>query len=212
MANIYKNEKTSLTTTALTSLYTVPSNSRAIVKSLNIAEDAGSTAVVKVTLVDAAAAVFVGPQLLLFFAVMPATWLIDDERLRRDVTLIISKRFGKIAAFSLLILLITGLYQFYFIVPETVSSDIGNYNFGRIFMLKMTLFVVVLGLVLFHIILGKKIGKLVDALVEGEDNSFELADARRKSFIWSAVLLFISFCILALGVLLGNPQFSYVIS
>ena len=59
MANIYKNEKTSLTTTALTTLYTVPSNSRAIVKSLNIAEDAGSTAVVKVTLVDAAAAVFV---------------------------------------------------------------------------------------------------------------------------------------------------------
>ncbi len=59
MANIYKNEKLSLTTTALTTLYTVPSNSRAIVKSLNVAEDAGSTAVVKVTLVDAAAAIFV---------------------------------------------------------------------------------------------------------------------------------------------------------
>ncbi len=59
MANIYKNEKTSLTTTALTTLYTVPSNSRAIVKSLLVAEDAGSTAVVKVTLVDAAAASFV---------------------------------------------------------------------------------------------------------------------------------------------------------
>jgi hypothetical protein len=59
MANIYKNEKTSLTTTALTTLYTVPSNSRAIVKSLLIAEDAGSTAVIKVTLVDAAAAIFV---------------------------------------------------------------------------------------------------------------------------------------------------------
>ena len=59
MANIYKNDKTSLTTTALTTLYTVPSNSRAIVKSLNVAEDAGSTAVVKVTLVDAAAAIFV---------------------------------------------------------------------------------------------------------------------------------------------------------
>ncbi len=59
MANIYKNEKTSLTTTALTTLYTVPSNSRAIVKSLLIAEDAGGAAVVKVTLVDAAAAIFV---------------------------------------------------------------------------------------------------------------------------------------------------------
>ena len=59
MANIYKNEKTSLTTTDLTTLYTVPSNSRAIVKSLLVAEDAGGTAVVKVTLVDAAAAIFV---------------------------------------------------------------------------------------------------------------------------------------------------------
>jgi hypothetical protein len=49
MANIYKNEKTSLTTTALTTLYTVPSNSRAIVKSLLVAEDAGSTAVVNLT-------------------------------------------------------------------------------------------------------------------------------------------------------------------
>ena len=59
MANIYKNEKTSLTNTDLTTLYTVPSNSRAIVKSLLVTEDAGSTAVVKVTLVDSAAAIFV---------------------------------------------------------------------------------------------------------------------------------------------------------
>ena len=59
MANIYKNEKKSLTNTDLTTLYTVPSNSRAIVKSLNVAEDAGSTAVVKVTLVDASSNIFV---------------------------------------------------------------------------------------------------------------------------------------------------------
>ena len=39
MANIYKNEKTSLTNTDLTTLYTVPSNSRAIVKSLLVTED-----------------------------------------------------------------------------------------------------------------------------------------------------------------------------
>ena len=51
MANIYKNEKTSLTNTDLTTLYTVPSNSRAIVKSLLIAEDAAGSAVIKVTFV-----------------------------------------------------------------------------------------------------------------------------------------------------------------
>ena len=52
MANIYKNEKKSLTNTDLTTLYTVPGNSRAIVKSILAAEDAAGSAVVKVTLVD----------------------------------------------------------------------------------------------------------------------------------------------------------------
>ena len=59
MANIYKNEKTSLTNTDLTTLYTVPSNSRAIVKSLLVAEDAAGSAVVKATLTDAAGTAFV---------------------------------------------------------------------------------------------------------------------------------------------------------
>ena len=59
MANIYKNDKVSLTNTDLTTLYTVPSNSRAIVKSINVAEDAASTAVVKVTLTNASGTAFV---------------------------------------------------------------------------------------------------------------------------------------------------------
>ena len=59
MANIYKNEKKSLTNTDLTTLYTVPGNSRAIVKSILVAEDAAGSAVVKVTLVDASSNIFV---------------------------------------------------------------------------------------------------------------------------------------------------------
>ena len=59
MANIYKNDKVSLTNTDNTTLYTVPSNSRAIVKSLLVAEDAGSAAVVKATLTNAAGTSFV---------------------------------------------------------------------------------------------------------------------------------------------------------
>tara|TARA_R100000900_G_scaffold72594_1_gene57188 strand:- start:180 stop:515 length:336 start_codon:yes stop_codon:yes gene_type:complete len=58
MANIYKNEKVDLTTSNTTTLYTVPSNSRAIVKALLVAEDAGSGATIVVTLVDAAGAIF----------------------------------------------------------------------------------------------------------------------------------------------------------
>ena len=59
MANIYKNDKVSLTTTDVTTLYTVPSNSRAIVKSILIAEDAAGSATAKVTLLNASSTVFV---------------------------------------------------------------------------------------------------------------------------------------------------------
>jgi len=59
MANIYKNDKVSLTNTDVTTLYTVPSNSRAIVKSLLVVEDNAGAAVVKVTLVDASSNIFV---------------------------------------------------------------------------------------------------------------------------------------------------------
>ena len=59
MANIYKNDKVSLTTTDVTTLYTVPSNSRAIVKSILIAEDNNASATAKVTLLNASSTVFV---------------------------------------------------------------------------------------------------------------------------------------------------------
>ena len=59
MANIYQNAKISLTTTADTVLYTVPANSRAIVKSILLAEDAAGAATAKVTLVNAAGTAFV---------------------------------------------------------------------------------------------------------------------------------------------------------
>ena len=59
MANIYKNDKVSLTNTDVTTLYTVPSNSRAIVKSLLVVEDASGSAAVKVTLTNAAGTAFV---------------------------------------------------------------------------------------------------------------------------------------------------------
>ena len=59
MANIFLNKKVSLTNTDNTVLYTVPSDSRAIVKSINVAEDNAGAAVVKATLTNAAGTAFV---------------------------------------------------------------------------------------------------------------------------------------------------------
>ena len=58
MANIYKNAKVDLTTTDNTTVYTAPSDSRAIIKSILVSEDAGSGTTVTFTITDAASSVF----------------------------------------------------------------------------------------------------------------------------------------------------------
>jgi len=58
VANIYKNSLIDLSTTDNTIVYTAPSDSRAIIKSLILSEDAGSGTTVTFTITNAAAAVF----------------------------------------------------------------------------------------------------------------------------------------------------------
>ena len=58
MANSFINKKVDLTTTDLTTLYTVPSFKSSIVKSLLVSEDAGSGSTITVTLVDASSNIF----------------------------------------------------------------------------------------------------------------------------------------------------------
>ena len=58
MANSFINKKADLTTTDLTTLYTVPSFKTAVVKSLIVSEDAGSGSTITVTLVNASGTIF----------------------------------------------------------------------------------------------------------------------------------------------------------
>ena len=58
MANVYKNAKVDLTTTDNTTIYTAPSDSRAIIKSILVSEDAGSGTSITFTITNAAAAIF----------------------------------------------------------------------------------------------------------------------------------------------------------
>ena len=58
MANRFLNKKVDLTTTDLTTLYTVPTATTTVVKSILVSEDAGSGTTITVTLVDASSNVF----------------------------------------------------------------------------------------------------------------------------------------------------------
>tara|TARA_R110001583_G_scaffold753_6_gene6940 strand:+ start:1618 stop:1941 length:324 start_codon:yes stop_codon:yes gene_type:complete len=58
LANNFKNAKIDLTTTNATVLYTCPSATTAVVKSILASEDSGNADTITVTLTDASAAVF----------------------------------------------------------------------------------------------------------------------------------------------------------
>jgi hypothetical protein len=58
MPNSYKNAKADLTTTGVTTLYTCPSATTALVKSILVSEDTGNADTITVTITDANSAVF----------------------------------------------------------------------------------------------------------------------------------------------------------
>mgnify|MGYP003643934470 CR=1 FL=1 len=58
MANTFTNKKVDLTTTSATILYTVPSATTSIVKSIIVSEDSGNADTLTVTITDTADAVF----------------------------------------------------------------------------------------------------------------------------------------------------------
>ena len=58
MANSFINKKADLTTTDLTTVYTVPSFKTAVVKSILVSDDSGSGTTIDVTLVNSSSAIF----------------------------------------------------------------------------------------------------------------------------------------------------------
>ena len=58
MANNYKNSKVDLSTTNITTLYTAPSATQTLVKSLLVSNDSGSDDTITVTITDSASAIF----------------------------------------------------------------------------------------------------------------------------------------------------------
>ena len=170
-----------------------------------------------------AAAILVGPQILMFLAVVPATWLIeDDERLKRAVTKVVAARFGMLATLAIVVLVVTGLYQYVVLIPDHIRQNPNEYRFGAIFALKMVMFVVTIVLIGVHMrVYGKRIAALSDKVIAAQDDPFsmptdevaaardDLERARQKSFGFSVFILLASLLTMWLGVALGHESFAW---
>ncbi len=148
-----------------------------------------------------AAAVLVGPQLLMFYAVTPATWLIEhDEKLKRDVLRVVTHRFAQLSMIAFAVLVLTGVYQYTMLAPEEIR--------GWIFSTKMLGVIAMVGMTYWHVAkYGRAIARLSDDVIAGRGDEGELESLRLKSFTFSIALMVVSIATFALGVALSTGGF-----
>jgi uncharacterized membrane protein len=157
------------------------------------------------------ASLVVGPQILLFFAVTPATWLVEDHDLRSRMLRVITSRFAFLFVVALLGLLVTGVYQLTndSIVPPEIQDSMGEYRFGQILGLKIVLIAVLVVMVVFHaMVLARRTRDATEGVASGRLEAWELERARRNSLVFSGFMILVSIAILALGVLLAFAPFA----
>jgi uncharacterized membrane protein len=144
-----------------------------------------------------AAATFVGPQLFLV-AVMPAMRSIDDVRSRQQATHAITRAFGALGGVSLLVLLATGIWNFY----DARDQDL--FDIDRYFVVlqvKLTLVTLVIVLAGLHAMV---FGRRLQRLQEENAPEAEIASARQWSMLASMGTLVLSIAILLCAALLSS--------
>ena len=146
-----------------------------------------------------AATVWVGPQVFLFVAAVPAVRSIQDAKERARVMRIITTRFGYLAWAALIVLVITGIGNMY--EHELSTDELFELNWGTIFEVKMTL---VIATVLLTIVHSFVIGPRMSALQESVTDESQIASMRRASIIISAVNGLLALAILFCGALLAS--------
>ena len=140
-----------------------------------------------------AATIWVGPQVFLFVAAVPAIRTVEDLQVRARIMRVLTTRFGWLAWGAMLVLVITGIGNLY--EHELSVDELFELNWGTIFEVKMTLVIATVALTALHSFV---IGPRLLSLQENAAGQAQVASARRVSIIVSAVNL-----LLALGIILA---------
>ncbi len=146
-----------------------------------------------------AATIWVGPQIFLFVAVVPAIRTVEDVQVRARAMRVLTTRFGYLAWGAMVVLVITGIANLF---EHPLDVDVlFDRNFGTIFEIKMTLVIATIVLTALHsFVLGPRVLKLQESVAD----QAQIASVRRLSIIISSVNGLLALGILFLGALLGT--------
>jgi len=151
-----------------------------------------------------AAAVWVGSQVFMFAAVVPALRALGDEAARHRAVLVLNRRFARLGWGALAILVLTGIDN---VMRRQDDYDIVfdyDFRYAWIFLVKLALVAAVIALTAIH---SYVVGPRLMALQE--QASLDLGRMRRLSIQLSVVNLLAGVAILFLVALLQNGEFSF---
>ena len=138
-----------------------------------------------------AATVWVGPQVFLFVAAVPAIRTVEDLQLRTRGVRVLSTRFSYLACAAMGVQGNTGVGNLF--EEDESLSELFDLNYGAIFTIKMALVATTIVLTALHtFVIGPRLLNLQESVAE----EAELAPVRRLSISASAANL-----LLALGIL-----------
>lgn len=144
------------------------------------------------------AVTFIGPQIFLAAVAIPAIRTVEDVRVRQGLTRQITRGFGVLGGTALVLLLVTGLWNF------SVAQDDGKFDITRYFWtfnIKFLLFMAVVVLTGIHAMV---LGRRLQDLQERGAPEAEVAAMRRQSMIVTMATLALSIIILLFAAVLGS--------
>jgi uncharacterized membrane protein len=158
-------------------------------------------------------ALLVGPQFFMAYAWIPASRNIEDLRVRVKAMRTITRRFGYIGGAGIALLVGAGTYLIidwrnYYGVEDDVEFT--ALRFGVVFIVKMTVFTVMLAALAAHIFwLGPRQLERLEAQANGERISeAEVRSARTASMVTSILGLALALAVMVMGVMLNSVGWS----
>lgn len=146
--------------------------------------------------------VWVGGQLFLGLVLGPTIRQFLGPRERMPLSMAIALRFKRVGHVALGVLVLTGLWRVRYLFQTGLASFVDT-TYGRVFLLKMVLFVAMVALGVVH---DKVHGPSLAALAERPDSP-EYRAAARRMMGWARFNVLVALAVVFCGVLLRHLSF-----
>lgn len=158
-------------------------------------------------------ALYVGPQVFLAFAWVPASRGIPDLPTRVAAMRTITRRFGYIGGVGLVMIILAGGYligdwRSYYAIGDDVGFT--ELKFGQLFIIKMNLLLLMLIAVGLHMfVVGPRLQRLMEAQAAGQRvDEAQISKTRKLSMMLSIGGLLLVLVIMVLGAMMNATNYS----